>query len=725
MPEVGDTRSVKLAEGVEMKFCWIPPGSFRMGSRDGDSDEQPVHEVEITRGFWLGRTPVTQREYQAFDPEHKNGFCGNPEHPAEKIDWNRAVAFFEWLTKRLDPGEWDGWAANLPSEAQWEYACRAGAESEYHAGDGDAALRAAGWYNHNSSGSTHRVRHLEANAFGLHDMHGNVDEWCRDRWGKNSYRTSLTKKADAESDPARVLRGGSWNDHPGYCRSAFRFRLHPGGAYHSLGFRVGLFPGPSCQDESRASEGGEQAAGRRAVSARAAGGEGRTRDHDMEGTINEIALSSLDGALWHDAQGESIERDRIQGCVTRVVIGELKAETPITMSDAIRQQLREHWPTITHLHLWSLDALTALPDLPPKLKCLDLRHCNKIESLPELPETLETLDLEGCTALKKLPAGRTPEMRYLHLDRCTLPAAGEINKMIGACSKLKELTLSGCTQLENLSGLAKLAANEDAPLRKLVLKGCSSLASLPSLDGLRKLQHLNLNGCSALSILPSIPDALQYLILSGCDQLVEFDGQGIDVRDRGEREDGDENKDDGENVARWFHVRRKYGGELAFSARAKLLLLGDGRAGKTTLAKRLIWNSLSEEAQRAPENSKMRPVEGEWFTHKIQFFQWRCPVEVPEKIAKRIDRLSAEGVDLHGAEEISGKRATARIGIWDFGGQEIYHRTHRMFTSAGNVFLIVWREELADEEILALLHFWWVRKRAKYLIFGGQHPLRG
>jgi len=246
---------------VGMTFCWIPPGEFRMGSRDVHSAEQPVHRVAFEDGFWLGETPVTQCQYAACFPEHKNEFHGNENHPAEELSWQDSRRYCQWLNQhRLDNSEW---LADLPTEAQWEYACRAGTETDYYTGDGEQALARAGWFQNNSGGTTHEVwrpgqsaeNYKTPNAFGLYDMHGNVWEWCRDIWSEAAYRYHVEgriepvragESVDESDERLRVLRGGAWYDIPGYCRSAYRDRFFPGFGYHFQGFRVGLFPGPSC-----------------------------------------------------------------------------------------------------------------------------------------------------------------------------------------------------------------------------------------------------------------------------------------------------------------------------------------------------------------------------------------------------------------------------------------------------------------------------------------------
>ena len=266
MPKVGDSLDIWLdnARNVCMTFCWIPPGEFRMGSRYEYPDEQPVHRVEFEQGFWLGRTPVTQRQYALCFPDHDNGFPNKPNHPAESMTWNDARQFCDWLTEeRLPTSESSKCIADLPTEAQWEYGCRAGTETDYYTGDGEQALARAGWYSGNANGRTHEVWQPGReesdfkipNAFGLFDMHGNVDEWCRDVYVEHAYRHGAARYGHVEppgvdapegDNGPRVIRGGAWDCHPRDCRSAFRDWSHPGIRYHVRGFRVGLFPGPSC-----------------------------------------------------------------------------------------------------------------------------------------------------------------------------------------------------------------------------------------------------------------------------------------------------------------------------------------------------------------------------------------------------------------------------------------------------------------------------------------------
>ncbi len=227
-----------------------------MGSRSGYPDEQPVHRVVIPEGFWMGQTPVTQRQYAVFRSEHGNGFPGNPGHPAEDMTWHDAVAFCEWLLERLRSS--DGYpegmgCVRLPWEAEWEYACRGGTESDYHSGDGESALRRVGWYDGNSNNSTHAAGSKSNNAYGLYDMHGNVWEWCMDRWDESAYRRRVDGMTAEETfqlaqrhgdEEARVLRGGSWSGTAGYCRAAFRGWRWADDFLRIDGLRACLVPSP-------------------------------------------------------------------------------------------------------------------------------------------------------------------------------------------------------------------------------------------------------------------------------------------------------------------------------------------------------------------------------------------------------------------------------------------------------------------------------------------------
>jgi len=248
-----ERKVIELAEGVEMAFRKIPPGEFVMGSRGYLEREEPMHRVEILQDFWMSETPVTQAQFAVFQKDHKNHFPDRPENPAEDMTWHEARAFCQSIQLKNANDLPEGFSTvDLPTEAQWEYACRAGTVTEYHSGDGEAALEEVAWFGEDwGEGSTHEVRGKGHNVFGLYDMHGNVWEWCRDGWDEEAYAKRVDGVVDPFEAPAsndddepRVLRGGSWDDSAWDCRSAFRFRYWAGPRFRGFGFRVGLFPGP-------------------------------------------------------------------------------------------------------------------------------------------------------------------------------------------------------------------------------------------------------------------------------------------------------------------------------------------------------------------------------------------------------------------------------------------------------------------------------------------------
>ena len=217
-----------IKNSIGMEFAYAPAGSFQMGSDTGSSKEQPVHQVKFANGFYMGRYEVTQGQWQKVMGKNPSflGQCGE-NCPAEEVSWNDAQDF----VKKLNATN-DGYTYHLPSEAEWEYACRAGTTGDY-AGD----LDAMGWYEKNADNQTHPVGQKKPNAWGLYDMHGSVAEWVMDNQHYSYEGAPTDGSAWMGGDaPERLVRGGSSYDSATSLRSAYRGWY--GADEHN--FRVGI-----------------------------------------------------------------------------------------------------------------------------------------------------------------------------------------------------------------------------------------------------------------------------------------------------------------------------------------------------------------------------------------------------------------------------------------------------------------------------------------------------
>lgn len=224
---------------IGMKFKQIPAGRFLMGERSYDEWGEVVdhpHEVTLTRGFQIGVYEVTQEQYEKVMGENPSEFKGS-QNPVERVNWEDAMEFCGKLSA-LPKEKSAGVVYRLPTEAEWEYACRAGTTTDYSFGDIASGLREYAWIGSNSNGTTHPVGLKKPNAWGLHDMHGNVTEWCQDWHGALSSRAA-TDPQGAESGSKRIGRGADWElDRPSFGRSGIRFFYSPSSRLNRLGFRV-------------------------------------------------------------------------------------------------------------------------------------------------------------------------------------------------------------------------------------------------------------------------------------------------------------------------------------------------------------------------------------------------------------------------------------------------------------------------------------------------------
>ena len=218
----------KFTNSIDQKFLHIKPGSFTMGSNSGDDDEKPAHKVTLTKGFYMQTTEVTQKQWRLVMGNNPSSFKGD-NLPVEQVSWNDIKKFIEKLNSREGTNKY-----RLPTEAEWEYSCRAGSTSKYANNNN---LDSVGWYNGNSGRKTHEVGQKKANAWGLYDMFGNVWEWCED-WKGDYPSKSVTDPVGPSSGSHRVDRGGSWYSEVGFCRSAIRGYYPPESRYRHLGFRL-------------------------------------------------------------------------------------------------------------------------------------------------------------------------------------------------------------------------------------------------------------------------------------------------------------------------------------------------------------------------------------------------------------------------------------------------------------------------------------------------------
>ena len=227
----GEEKSLEIAPGIEMTFCWCPSGKFTMGSPESEagrsSDEDQV-EVTLSEGFWMAKTEVTQAQWQAVFGGDPSEFKG-ANRPVGNVSWDDAQEFLTKLNAIV--GDSGGRKMVLPTEAQWEYAARAGETGPYSGG----TVEEVAWYKDNSGGGTHEVGTKRPNAWGLHDMHGNVWEWCADR-----YAGELKEGVDPQGaalGSVRVFRGGSWFGDAIFCRVAGRDWYDPSVRRYFIGFR--------------------------------------------------------------------------------------------------------------------------------------------------------------------------------------------------------------------------------------------------------------------------------------------------------------------------------------------------------------------------------------------------------------------------------------------------------------------------------------------------------
>ena len=237
-PEAGEVCAIDLGGGVKLDLVWCPAGTFMMGSPVSEPrrfETETQHRVTLTKGFWMGKTEVTQRQWEAVMGGNPSSFKNaGPESPIETVSWYDCQAFIQKVNARVPGGGF-----RLPTEAEWEYAARGGSKSKGTIYSGSDDLDEVGWYADNSECTTYSVGQKALNELGLYDMSGNVWEWCSDGYG-DYFASSATDPSFLGSGLDRVSRGGSWLDDASACRVSVRNYCSPTIKSYYLGFRVVL-----------------------------------------------------------------------------------------------------------------------------------------------------------------------------------------------------------------------------------------------------------------------------------------------------------------------------------------------------------------------------------------------------------------------------------------------------------------------------------------------------
>jgi formylglycine-generating enzyme required for sulfatase activity len=228
---------LKITNSLGMEFVYVKPGSFMMGSPANESgryDDETQHRVTLSKGFYMQTTEVTQGQWRAIMGSSPSKFsnCGE-DCPVEQVSWDDVQTFISKLNRKKGGNRY-----RLPTEAEWEYAARAGSTARFCYGDDEGRLSEYAWYSGNSGDKTHPVAQKQPNAWGLYDMHGNVYEWCQDWYDKNYPSGNVTDPTGPSSGSLRVLCGGSWSSLAEFCRSAIRYGKFSVTRNLYLGFRL-------------------------------------------------------------------------------------------------------------------------------------------------------------------------------------------------------------------------------------------------------------------------------------------------------------------------------------------------------------------------------------------------------------------------------------------------------------------------------------------------------
>jgi formylglycine-generating enzyme required for sulfatase activity/GTPase SAR1 family protein len=741
------------ADQITMEFRWIPPGWFRMGERGVRVEEEPPTWVQISQGFYMATLPATVEQYHAVIADDKKKKRENPNLPVENFSWAEAQKFCEGLAEACKQ-QFDvagrTYRVALPTEAQWEYACRAGTDTETVFGDGQGVYRErihvqGAPSNHelvlymDNSGLDSRDPKIGIpNPFGLRDTHGNLSEWCQDPWDSAALRrmhpgidetaaSELVQHHGLAED--RVLRGGSWGNSAEGCRAAFRFGIWAVLSNRVNGLRACLVPSPDPEPASNkqperavsrpSGEARRQAAaeqdGLEAASPHQEASAQPARDF-LEPLIMPsrptqppiLVIESSDGKTWNSNIGLLDGLSNLNAiaepdlAVKKLVIGTppTRGAKAAPISWDAPKDLAALFPELTHLYLWQIENLTELPRLPAGMKVIDVRGCGQLASWGDQPniaswsDSLEELFVDD-TAMPAFPmegVNSFPKLIELSIRGCTNWSGPKLNAILRKCPVLRYLDASDCATIQEFTAFP-------AELRVIKLNGCSMLESLPvSLP--TRLRRLELRGATSLDTLPTLTPRVDYLDLRDTIHLRQIPTfaslkQTIEDGDPVPLDQWDSNFQGWHN-GDWIVQKETqrprtlylYGSGMEIPndlkgtnaddnvalvvmsdlleqrdqpsqplREVKVILLGNGRSGKSSLAN--VW-------------AKRTFDEHESTTHGIRL--WKLQMEFKPESGPRPDESEQPRVN---------------VNVWDFAGQDLYHGTHRGFLQDNAIYLIL------------------------------------
>jgi GTPase SAR1 family protein len=354
--------------------------------------------------------------------------------------------------------------------------------------------------------------------------------------------------------------------------------------------------------------------------------------------------------------------------IQRIVIGDLEGWSLSWV------ELSGGWsslfPNLKHLHLWKLSGLTELNSLPEGLETLEVLKCGDLQTV-SLPSDLQILDLEDCPGLRSLSATTLEQLEILSLRSCGGIDAKNLSQFLDSLANNQKLRSFDGSQLNGLTSLQQLPAT----VERLYLEKCGSLKEELDLARFPSLSYIHLAGSDKVPAIRTFPANVQYANLQGCEKLSQFLGQPI----------GEVDRQQDENAAPLLDLRRRFGAERKINPFAKLLLIGDGRVGKSTLACRL-------------QNIALPTTP----THGIEFWPWKTNFQLDKEEADKLTER-CQSINLQPQweqQQQQQKKLPGTVHLWDFGGQAYYHNTHRLFASAGTVFLICWKHKPTTDDIL-------------------------